>query len=169
MTYVWQSSNPAVIGLSPEDGGAVCKIISNNLEGESTVTVWAYLDGSPYQEVIRFNVVAKQSYTALVLSENAQTFGIAKRFAVGDKVFENGEYKAFDYKLKLYALNHVTSYNANQIDTQALEWTSSSPAVATVEERENDGHYLKIHSTGEVTLTVKWVDGDTSAERSRKA
>jgi hypothetical protein len=160
LTYVWQSSNPAVIGLSPEDGGAVCKIISNNLEGESTVTVWAYLDGSPYQEVIRFNVVAKQSYTALVLSENAQTFGIAKRFAVGDKVFENGEYKAFDYKLKLYALNHVTSYNANQIDTQALEWTSSSPAVATVEERENDGHYLKIHSTGEVTLTVKWVDGE---------
>ncbi|MDD4839209.1 MAG: Ig-like domain-containing protein [Clostridia bacterium] len=172
LSYVWNSSNINAISLAPSQNGESCKLISSSEVGESILTVSAYLNGILYKTendcdfISSFTVITKQSYTDFVLKENSSTWGIANQFSAGDKFvsddstdYTDADYDNYEYKFELSARNNLTVFETNQIDTTVLEWTSSDNSIATVIMRENQGHFLNIVSSGEVTLTVTWKDG----------
>lgn len=165
LTYEWKLKNGNAVSLEKDALGELCKFTASGEPSQSDITVTAYLDGEKFGGEFTFSVSVKQTYTSLILRERAKTFGIGKTLTVGNMKIksnssssQNAQYENFDYPLNLTALNNLTEYSQNAIDKDVISWSTSDPDVAYVQKTES-GYFLKIVSSGKVTLSASWTEG----------
>ncbi len=149
--FTCSSDNPSVISVTKDGNNFLLRALS---EGKAQVRFAFHLDGEEIAYETREVHAVKLPAERINFEINAQTHGLADRFAVANQTIwgeknENGtnykdgtvSFKNIDYELKF------TDSGLNPTD---VKFTSSDESIATVSEKG----FLKIKKSGVVTVTA---------------
>ena len=129
--------------------GGTCRVRTTST-GESRLRVYGTSgSGEFFEDTV--TVLAVEGYTSFTFTENARTWGIADRLAIGDTAWNGKEFVASPYELSFRAASKGSLFGF----VEDAVWTSSAPETASV---FSDGEhvFVDVHESGTVTFTVTW-------------
>lgn len=158
--YTWKADigfEDMISVLSQENG--YCTIISP-VRGRPRIIVICeeYKDGEwiTVQTIEQRLSVAKR-YTSLLFSENAQSYGLGTVAIANQKYDGNGNLVISDYESGFCAYNGKDKINPDEYSD--IEFSTSNSSIADITQTEQ-GLFVQIKSTGEVTLKATYKYGD---------